>query len=100
MGFFVFVIGFFFQLTANFLYDDDTGGGTAIGQYILAFFSPVLLAKGLIDIGNAQPGYSFGDIIDNTDKWPLIQVSVVVAFFFVCGANHAPPLRCELMRHC
>jgi hypothetical protein len=33
-----------------------------------------MLAKGLNDIGEAQPGYSFGDIIDNTDKWPLIQV--------------------------
>jgi hypothetical protein len=32
MGFFVFVIGFFFQLTAVFLYDDDAGGGTIIGQ--------------------------------------------------------------------
>jgi hypothetical protein len=78
MGFFVFVIGFFFQLTANFLYDDDAGGGTIIGQYILAWFSPVILAKGLLDIGAAQPGYSFGDIVDNTDKWPLIQVSVFV----------------------
>jgi hypothetical protein len=33
-----------------------------------------MLAKGLNDIGEAQPGYSFGDVIDNTDKWPLIQV--------------------------
>ena len=32
MGFFVFVIGFFFQLTAVFLYDDDASGGTIIGQ--------------------------------------------------------------------
>lgn len=87
MGFFVFVIGFFFQLTAVFLYDDDASGGTVIGQYILAWFSPVMLAKGLNDIGEAQPGYSFGDVVDNTDKWPLIQLYIwmILDFFLYLG---------------
>jgi hypothetical protein len=38
LGFFVFVIGFFFQLTALFLYSDTASGGTVIGQVPLLFF--------------------------------------------------------------
>jgi len=43
-----------------------------------------MLAKGLYDIGAAQPGYSFADIFNNTSTWPLIQLYIwTILDFFI-----------------
>jgi ATP-binding cassette subfamily A (ABC1) protein 5 len=77
IGFLLFAVSFLFPFAVGNLYSDNTSVGYEPLEYILAFFSPVMLAKGLGDLSNAASnnnGLSFTNIGNNTSNFPLAEV--------------------------